>query len=110
MPGYIYAKQQSNVYVNLYVSSETIIKTENDNQIKLVQQTDYPWKGKINISVDPTTDKPFSIKLRIPGWATGNENNYGLYISKPSEEISISVNQMPYPVNIVDGYVTLKKV
>jgi uncharacterized protein len=37
---------------------------------KLIQETDYPRAGKVRITVEPTTDSPFTLALRIPHWST----------------------------------------
>ncbi|HTI11651.1 MAG TPA: hypothetical protein VL832_23920, partial [Puia sp.] len=39
--------------------------------LRLTQQTDYPWDGKITLSLQETPARPFSIFLRIPGWCMG---------------------------------------
>ncbi|MEO7043900.1 MAG: beta-L-arabinofuranosidase domain-containing protein, partial [Ferruginibacter sp.] len=69
MPGYIYAQNDNDLYVNLYVSSNANIKLKSTN-VQLIQQTEYPWQGKVNITVDPTKTTAFTLHVRIPGWAT----------------------------------------
>ena len=39
------------------------------DQIRVLQQTDYPWKGDIQIKLVECSSEPPSLKLRIPGWA-----------------------------------------
>lgn len=36
----------------------------------LTQETDYPRAGTVRIKVEPTTDNPFTLALRIPHWST----------------------------------------
>jgi uncharacterized protein len=31
-----------------------------------VQATDYPWKGKVSITVNPKAEKNFSVRIRVP--------------------------------------------
>jgi DUF1680 family protein len=38
-------------------------------KIKLTQETEYPWNGRVRIKVSAATGKEFSLKLRIPSWA-----------------------------------------
>ncbi len=41
-------------------------------RLKLTQKTNYPWDGKIVISLEEVDSaEPFAIRVRIPGWATG---------------------------------------
>ena len=37
--------------------------------MRLRQQTDYPWDGRIDITLEDTPEREFSLYLRIPGWA-----------------------------------------
>jgi DUF1680 family protein len=69
MPGYIYAQNDNDLYVNLYVSSNANIKLKS-TEVQLIQQTEYPWQGKVNITVEPTKTTAFTMHVRIPGWAT----------------------------------------
>ena len=58
MPGYIYAQDKNDVFVNLFVSNNATIKLP-ATDVKLTQQTDYPWQGKVNITVDPAKNDNF---------------------------------------------------
>ena len=63
---YAYATSERGVYVVLYGSSR--VKTPHAT---LTQETNYPWDGRVRITVEGTSEKEFSIFLRIPGWARG---------------------------------------
>jgi DUF1680 family protein len=65
---YIYAYSDNSIYVNLYIGSNAKIAL-NNNKILITQTTDYPWNGRINLTLTPETEKTFTLKLRIPGWA-----------------------------------------
>jgi DUF1680 family protein len=64
---YAYAISDRGVYVVLYGSSELDAKLADGTNIKLLQQTDYPWDGKIRFTIHSTGE--FSVFLRIPDWA-----------------------------------------
>ena len=64
---YIYANNDSQIYVNLYMSNTAEVSLGN-GLVKLKQQTRYPWDGNIKISVDPQTAGEFAVNLRIPQW------------------------------------------
>jgi DUF1680 family protein len=66
--GYAYSKTGDAVWVNLY--GDNTLSTElNDQPLKLTQQTDYPWDGRVRITIDDAPKAEFGLKLRIPGWA-----------------------------------------
>jgi uncharacterized protein len=69
--GYAYARSSGTVWVNLYGSST--VRTEGaDGQIlRLTQDTEYPWSGRVRIRIDECGDREFALNLRIPGWANG---------------------------------------
>ena len=54
---------------NLYGSNELKTKLADGSNIELKQETDYPWDGKIKITITKKAKKPFDIDFRIPGWA-----------------------------------------
>ncbi len=68
---YAYSISEKGVWVHLYGANTIDTELENGSEIRLVQKTDYPWDGKINISVEKVPTGPVSIMLRIPGWSTG---------------------------------------
>ena len=109
LPGFIYASDKKGVYVNLFIGSETEIRLSSKNSVQLKQETSYPWKGKVDISVNPQVSGKFSVKVRIPGWAQGIENPYGLYESNLKATAQLSVNGRPVPMKITDGYVEINK-
>ena len=65
---YMYATQENSVFVNLYIASNSAVKL-GENEIELDQATEYPWEGKVKLTVTPQKPANFALKLRIPGWA-----------------------------------------
>ena len=108
MPGYIYAYQGDNVYVNLFIGSEVRIPV-GDNSVRLKQLTSYPWHGAVSIQVNPDKASTFSMKVRIPGWAQGTENPYDLYQSNLKAPVKLKVNQEDVLLRIVDGYAEINR-
>jgi len=39
--------------------------------VRLVEETGYPFKGTVRLTVDPAAPLAFPLQLRIPAWATG---------------------------------------
>ncbi len=103
VPGYIYARQGKDIFVNLYAQGKAKI-----GNIELEQTTDYPWDGKIRIKVTKGSGK-FAIKLRVPSWLKTSPTNNDLYqYQDKAKTYSVSVNgQALYPEN--RDYITLNR-
>jgi uncharacterized protein len=43
-----------------------------DTRIRLSEETEYPFRSKIKITVHPESPLQFPLSLRIPGWAAGS--------------------------------------
>ena len=68
---YIYSLSKDALWVNLYGGStlDTHWTEESGGgEIKLRQETDYPWAGAIKFTIDAAPERPIALKLRIPGW------------------------------------------
>ena len=68
--GYAYAKSSNTIWVNLYGASTLTTRLGGQN-IKLTQETEYPWNGRMRITVNECDGREFALKLRVPGWAKG---------------------------------------
>ncbi|MCB2220456.1 MAG: glycoside hydrolase family 127 protein [Bacteroidetes bacterium] len=93
VPGYIYAKKEDHIYINLFINSDVDLKTDKGN-FNLSQHSGYPWKGNIRVVVNPETDMAQTIHIRIPGWSQnkpipGNLYHYHRMIeSKPVMKVN----------------------
>jgi DUF1680 family protein len=94
--------------INLFIGSDAEIKVSNDT-VRLQQVTNYPWDGKITVNVDPRKESEFKIKVRIPGWATGVENPFGLYQSSVKQLPTVVVNGSAVNETAVDGYISISR-
>ena len=68
---YAYGKSADGVWVNLYGGSAFSTTLADGTPVKLEQETQYPWNGRIRIKLTDCGANAFALKLRIPGWATG---------------------------------------
>jgi DUF1680 family protein len=66
---YAYGKSSDAIWVNLYGGSSLETKLSDDAEVKLSQETEYPWNGRVRIKIEQCGKDPFALKLRIPGWA-----------------------------------------
>jgi DUF1680 family protein len=66
---FAYAKSADTVWANLYGASELDTELHGIGKVKLAQETEYPWNGRVRIKILSAPEKEFALKLRIPGWA-----------------------------------------
>jgi uncharacterized protein len=66
---YAYGKSDGSIWVNLYGSSSLETTFPDGGEVRLSQQTEYPWNGRVRIRIEAARREAFSLKLRIPGWA-----------------------------------------
>lgn len=65
---YMYSIGEKGLYVNLYGGNTLNTALHDGTTLKLEQTTNYPWDGKITITIREATVNPVKIFLRIPGW------------------------------------------
>jgi DUF1680 family protein len=108
--GYAYAQSGSNLYVNLFMQSETSVRMP-DRTVRITQKTRYPWDGAVSIGVDPETPGQFGVNIRIPGWAQNRPVPSDLYryLDANNEAPVIKVNGSIIPLLIEKGYVSIRR-
>src|SRR5215510_2653476 len=111
VPGYVYAQQGDTLYVNLFVGSQAEIKMDNGRTVKMVQETRYPWDGRVKMTVNPDKSGQFTINVRIPGWARNEAAPSGLYRfqDKVNEPVALKVNGKPVILKLDKGYAGLNR-
>jgi DUF1680 family protein len=108
IPGLIYSKGKDVLYVNLYASNTAKI-TLDKTDLVLSQQTNYPWDGKVALTVSPKKESEFTIKLRVPGWARNQVLPGDLYHYKStaSAKVTLTINGKPFEYKENNGYITI---
>lgn len=103
--GYAYAHKDDEFFVNLYMSS-SVKQQLRSGEVSLSVATDYPWDGAVAISVEGAPRKPFTLKLRIPGWVRGEVVPSDLYAYADGLQptYKVLVNGAELPADLVDGY------
>jgi DUF1680 family protein len=104
LPTWMYAKKADGLYVNLYVGSTARVGSVAGTDLEIVQRTDYPWKGQVEIVVNPASPKTFTLRLRAP-----NRNVSSLYRGTPNADgiESLSLNGQQLKPDIKDGYAVI---
>jgi uncharacterized protein len=110
IPGYVYATRKENLYVNLYIGSQSVVQV-NGKDVAIKQETNYPWDGKIEIDVNPDVKQIIALHLRIPGWERNEVAPGGLYhyVDYQQPKYIIKVNKTVVRPNMVDGYAVIKR-
>ena len=68
LPGYFYSTSKDGIYVHLFHNSEMNWHLEDGTPIKIVQKTEYPWKGEVEFEVSPAKAAEFTLYVRKPDW------------------------------------------
>ncbi|MDB6095364.1 MAG: hypothetical protein JWM32_2926 [Verrucomicrobia bacterium] len=76
--GYFYAVKDESLYVNFFAESEGEIALAG-TKVKVAQRTAYPWNGNVRLTISPRQAVNFSLRVRIPGWASGHPVPSDLY-------------------------------
>lgn len=71
---YLYTTSKEGVWCHMYAGSDLKCKLPNGSHVEFSQKTDYPWDGKVEITIQKAPKKQqFSFFLRIPSWADQSE-------------------------------------
>jgi len=66
---YAYGVSVDAVWVHLFGGNRLETKLPDGSPITLSQKSDYPWEGKVTITLVQAPLKEMALRLRIPGWA-----------------------------------------
>jgi uncharacterized protein len=114
IPGYIYAQKDRNLFVNLYIGSETTYQLDSKDIVTLKQTSNMPWEGKMIFEVNTANKKgsKFVLNLRVPGWIDGKIFPTDLYrIGKVSEYLgTLKINGELNDIKRNDnGYISIDR-
>ena len=103
IPGLMYSKGNNEVYVNLYASSHADIDL-NGKEIKVSQETSYPWNGKIQMTVE--ADSEITMKFRVPAWSRNEvlPSDLYAYADTYNSQPTLTINGKKIDTSIKDGY------
>ncbi len=106
IPTWTYVKDDGGVYVNLFIGSTIKVENVAGTDVTMVQKTNYPWEGKVSLTVNPEESKEFTVYVRVP-----NRNTSEIYSSSPKVNglKSLSVNGNAIQVDEVNGYVPITR-
>ncbi len=109
LPGYIYAVKGDSVYVNLFMANKAELDVDK-KKVVLEQQTSYPWNGDVSIKV-AKGNQPFTLNVRIPGWAQNSVLPSDLYAYadsvNPSYQVWVNGEEVKGELN--NGYLSINR-
>jgi hypothetical protein len=106
LPTWVYAKSADGVYVNLFIGSSITVGNVGGVDVQMVQATNYPWDGKVSITVNPKVPARFSVRVRTPDRGVSS-----LYKSAPDANgiASLAVNGAAVKPAIDKGYAAITR-
>jgi DUF1680 family protein len=110
LPGYVYARRDDALYVNLYVAGRVRIEM-GETAVQLRQETRYPWDGGVRITVEPERAAEFTLHLRVPGWARNRPVPGDLYryLTAGEPPITLLVDGRPQPLELDKGFARVRR-
>jgi DUF1680 family protein len=92
---YAYATAARDLYVNLYAAARAELDV-GDGHVRLELVSDYPWDGRVALTLLETSAGPFSLRLRRPGWCP--------------DDVAVRVNGEAVPdAGLERGYLVLRR-
>ncbi len=106
IPTWTYVKGPNALYVNLYIGSTIQVENVAGTNVEMIQQTDYPWNGKVALTVNPKPSQRFTLALRVP-----NRKTSDLYTGTPTVDglVALTVNGRTVKPKIEKGYALISR-
>ena len=110
LPGYTYAHQDDRLFVNLYIGGNATIPLI-ASEVRLTQETSYPWSGAVKLTIDPSEPTEFALHLRIPGWARNEPVPSDLYrhLDRSDEPVTLRVNGASVTTELNQGFAVVRR-
>jgi uncharacterized protein len=107
---YIYNRNSHGLWINLFIGSSTNVSIGNTG-VGIEQQTNYPWNGKVTLTLSPEHTTRFALHIRIPGWSRGFATPGDLYhFTNPKpDSFDLQVNNKEAVFRMEKGYAVLDR-
>lgn len=94
------------LYLNHFVDSEVVIPQLAGTRLRVRQETQYPWHGKVTLTLYPDQSSNFACKLRIP-----DRTESDLYTVVPDlhNQFKVRVNDKVLSPPMEQGYIVLQR-
>ena len=114
---YIYATRAKELFVNLFIGSVAKVDVAG-LPVGVKQETQYPWDGKVVLTLTPREAERFTVNVRIPGWVLRKPVPSDLYRSGDAEsetsramaDLTIKVNGKEFSGGpMVNGFLSMNQ-
>ncbi len=93
---YFATRDPTGLQIHLYDTGTIQTTLPSGDDIALAMMSDYPWQGKVELTVQTSEHTAWTLRLRVPGWCTSAQ---------------VNINGQPLDNTIIeDGYLVLKRV
>ncbi|MBQ5875413.1 MAG: glycoside hydrolase family 127 protein, partial [Alistipes sp.] len=109
--GMIYSHTDDDIFCSLYAGSSVEVPLK-AGAVKLNQQTDYPFDGKVEITVAPANEgEEFTLRMRIPSWLNDKfvPGELYSYADGIESKYTLKVNGKRVKSEVVDGFVPVRR-
>ena len=66
MPTWTYSKSADALYLNLFAGGRVDVGEVAGTGVEMIQETRYPWDGRVKLTVNPKTPTRFAVRIRLP--------------------------------------------
>lgn len=106
LPTWIYAKSADGFAVNQFIGGMTRLRGVGGTDVTVVQKTNYPWDGQVQVVVRPDRPRRFAVRIRVP-----DRHSSRLYT--PSPKVggleALAVNGSSVDPVLKDGYAVIER-
>jgi DUF1680 family protein len=98
--------RRTDLYMSHFVDSEATLSDIGGTQLRIRQQTRYPWDGDVTVILHPSRAVEFTLRIRIP-----NRTESELYTAEPNlaGRFALRVNGKTESPVIENGYIALRR-
>ena len=106
LPTWTYSKSAAAVYVNLFAGGRVNVGEVAGTDVEMVQTTNYPWDGKVTLTVNPKVPQDFAVRVRVP-----KRDVSSLYRAEPKGDgiTQFKLNGVVTKPAVLDGYVSVAR-
>lgn len=112
-----YSIADNGIAVNMFGGNTLNTILRDGSVVKLRQETQYPWEGRVRITIDQCKAEPFDLMIRVPAWSADSSiriNNVVVDLDIRAGEFA-TINrlwqsgdiveiELPMPITRVEGH------
>jgi DUF1680 family protein len=84
LAGYVATTSERGLQLHQYVEGAIDTELPSGGRVRLRIETDYPWSGTVEVTVESAPEDAWTLSLRVPSWAGG-----GARLTEPAGERTV---------------------